>query len=87
MEAMVDDSHEGSKNILLLLSTVAVLLVVGTANVGDVSENSLGTGGSEPGAETYVSDEKQLVPPHQQMKMTLQYSHALAVVLLVQNSP
>lgn len=85
VEAIVDDGPEGSKNILLLL---AVLLVVGAANVGDVGEDSLRTGGSEPGAETYVSGEKQLVPPHQQTKTTLQYSnlHAPAVVLLVQNS-
>lgn len=88
VKAMVDDGHEGSRDILLLLSAVAVLLVAGAANVGDVGEDSLKTGGSEPGAETYVSGEKQLVPPHQQMNMTLQYANPHApVVLLVQNSP
>lgn len=82
VEEMVDDGHESSKNMLLLLS---VLLVVDAANVGDAGKDSLGTGGSEPGAETHVSGEKQLVPPHQQMKMPLRYSnlHVLAVVLLV----
>jgi len=45
VEAMVDDGHEGSKDILQLLSAVPVLLIVGVANVGDVGEDSLRTDG------------------------------------------
>lgn len=97
-EAMVDDGcHEDSTNILLVSAAVVVVApqYVSNVNVDDVGEDSLRTGDSEPGAETYVSDERQLNPLHHQlMKMTLSYSnlHALAVAValltfLVQSAP